>query len=207
MQVYGRKKNIVHRFIKSREFSKEYKIGDKIDLPFFSAKIQPHNYLKAREGDVYYFKFNHFDRAVQPYININVQPESQGSSVLRMRLNGTNKSKLVDYLNTSIQVLDSNMLKRKNLYATKTIEFIDNTLKDRASELAAVEDELNKFKNENEIFDLATEGRDINVKLNALDVYEVISILHGSHGSPSCLLFLSFIALYWKVHHGFEEIS
>ena len=62
------------------------------------------------------------------------------------------------------------MLERKNLFATKTSRFIDSSLTIKSKELSGVEDELNTFKNENEIFDLVGEGQLINSKLNQLDV-------------------------------------
>jgi uncharacterized protein involved in exopolysaccharide biosynthesis len=170
LQIFDERRTIQREFFETRRFTKEYRLGDNIDLPFFSGTIKPHKYLVPAAGDVYYFNFRNFDGVVQQYLNISAQTESKGSSVIRLRLNGTNKAKLVDYLNTSVKVLDKNMLDRKNLFATKTIEFIDSTLTDKEADLAAVEDELNKFKKDNEIFDLSTEGRDINNKLNQLDV-------------------------------------
>jgi capsular exopolysaccharide synthesis family protein len=99
-----------------------------------------------------------------------VSPLSSGSSVIRLRLVGQNKARLVDYLNASVKVLSDNMLERKNLFATKTIRFIDSSLSKKSIEVVAAEKELNTFKNRNEIFDLQAEGSEIKVKLSALDL-------------------------------------
>ena len=103
-------------------------------------------------------------------MSVSVNPESRNSSVLKMRLTGDNKAELVDYLNTSVEVLSEDMLERKNLFATKTIKFIDSSLAIKSEELSTVEDELNKFKNKNAIFNLENEGSEINGKLNELDL-------------------------------------
>ena len=76
----------------------------------------------------------------------------------------------MEYLNASVSVLSDGMLERKNLFATKTIKFIDSSLQIKSKELLDVEDELNTFRDENAIFDLKVEGQEINSKLNALDI-------------------------------------
>lgn len=103
-----------------------------------------------------------------------MQPESNGSSILRLRLFGNNKQRLVDYLNTSVAVLSEDMLERKNLFATKTIRFIDSSLAKKSEELKDVENELNNFRNKNAIVDLETEAAQINSRLNNLDLQKEV---------------------------------
>ena len=45
LQVYGEKKSLVQQHFEAKDFTKEYKIGDKVDLPFFSATFEPHQYM------------------------------------------------------------------------------------------------------------------------------------------------------------------
>src|SRR5690606_6677826 len=111
-----------------------------------------------------------YDGIVKKYLMMRVDPESKGSSVLRMRLTGNNKAQLVDYLNASVAVLSEDMLNRKNLFATKTIKFIDSSLAQKSRELSSVEDELNQFKNKHSILDLEREGAEISSRLNELDL-------------------------------------
>ncbi len=157
-------------FIESQEFSRTFKLGEKIEVPFFNGMIISNPEIRVQPNTLYYISFSNFDGVVKQYTSIDVKAESKGSSVLKLRLNGLNKAKLVDYLNTSVRVLSDNMLERKNLFATKTSRFIDSSLTIKSKELSGVEDELNTFKNENEIFDLVGEGQLINSKLNQLDV-------------------------------------
>lgn len=151
-------------------FSKNFKIGTHIKLPFFNGTFMPNPEVGVNHGVKYYISFGDFDAVVRRYLGIRVEPESKGSSVLKMKLTGHNKMRLVDYLNTSVSVLSENMLERKNLFATKTIKFIDSSLAQKSEELSNVEDELNRFKNKNAIFNLEAEGSDITAKLSELDL-------------------------------------
>jgi uncharacterized protein involved in exopolysaccharide biosynthesis len=158
------------RFVDAGEFSQNFKIGEPIRLPFFNGVLMPNPEMISKPGTPYYIVFRNYDGIVKRYLGVRVDPESKGSSVLRMRLTGNNKAQLVDYLNTSVEVLSEDMLERKNLFATKTIKFIDSSLAIKSAELSTVEDELNQFKNKNAIFNLESEGSEINAKLNELDL-------------------------------------
>ncbi|MFT5238674.1 MAG: capsular exopolysaccharide synthesis family protein [Flavobacteriaceae bacterium] len=158
------------KYFEAKSFSKDFRFGDKVRLPFFSGTFVPNPELAVSPGATYYFSFRNFDGVVGKYNGIGVEPLSKGSSVIRLRLVGQNKARLVDYLNASVKVLSDDMLERKNLFATKTIRFIDSSLSKKSLELKVAEDELNKFKNKSAIFDLALEGNEINDKLNGLDI-------------------------------------
>lgn len=152
----------------TEEFERDFKFGQKVMLPFFSGTIE--RSVKGLQLDKpYYIQFNNFDGVVSGYRNINIRPESQGSSVLNLRLTGTNKAELVDYLNATVQVLGEEVLERKNLFATKTIQFIDSTLAIKTGELSEVQSELDAFRNASSVYDLSTEGQEISSKLSVLD--------------------------------------
>lgn len=157
-------------FFEEGEYSNDFYIGQHISLPFFSGVFMPEPKVISSSGTPYYLIFDDYNTVVREYLDVRVDTESKGSSVLRMELAGHNKAKLVDYLNTSVQVLSQGMLERKNLFATKTIKFIDSSLAEKSMELSTVEDELNKFKNKHAIIDLEREGAEISSKLNELDV-------------------------------------
>lgn len=172
LQHYNEGKEIISRHIEASNFEREYKLGQEISLPFFTGSLVRDTEINLVLHKAYYFGFSNFDGVVKGYSNINVKPDSKGSSVLNMRLTGNNKARLVDYLNTSVKVLSEDMLARKNLFATNTIRFIDSSLTQKSEELLDVEDELNQFKNKNSIFDLNIEGQEINNRLNSLDLRE-----------------------------------
>ncbi len=165
---YSKEKN--SKYFETQEYSNDFKIGQKIELPFFSGTILPNPELNIIPDKLYYFNFWNFDYIVRKYMAINIRPVSKGSSVLRLSLVDKNKAKIVDYLNSSVQVLSEDMLERKNLFATKTIKFIDSSLANKSNELLGVEEELNKFMVKNNIYDLEAEGQEIKAKLIALDL-------------------------------------
>ena len=86
LQNYKTKEK-TYREVEPKEFSKNYKSGEQVRLPFFNGTIlrvdQP---LQA--GTPFYVSFMNFDSAVGKYRNVNVSPESQGSSVLKMSQTG-----------------------------------------------------------------------------------------------------------------------
>jgi succinoglycan biosynthesis transport protein ExoP len=105
-------------------FQRNYKIGQLVDLPFLNWKLElgpaPGNYT----GKKFYVKFNDFDGTVARYQGINVVVDAAGSSILKLSLQGTNKARIVKYLNTTVEVLKKSQLDAKNQFATNTINFI-----------------------------------------------------------------------------------
>ncbi len=145
-QTYDQGKSIAPVIIPQGGFSKTFNLGQAIKTDFLSITLWPKSRTMAREGDRYYLGFSSFDQAVKGYMGVNVRPENS-SSVIKLSMIGGNKARMVDYLNGSVEVLERDMLERKNLFATKTIKFIDSSLALKSQELRLAEDELNAFKN------------------------------------------------------------
>lgn len=153
----------------SEEFARDFKFGQKIMLPFFSGTIEKSG-RGLQEEKPFHIQFSNFDGMVSRFRSINIRPESQGSSVLNLTLTGNNKAELVDYLNATVQVFGNEVLERKNLFATKTIQFIDSTLAIKTGEISDVQSELDAFRNASSVYDLSTEGQEISGQLRVLDV-------------------------------------
>jgi len=169
-QIFNGEKEKLRRFVQSGLLEETFQIGTPITTPYFNGTFLPNKELKVRPNKPYYFNFSNFDNAVKGYLSVKVNPANTGSSVLNLSLVGKNKARIVDYLNTSVQVLSDDMLERKNLFATKTIRFIDSSLGVKTKELKDVEKELNDFRDKNNVFDLNSEGVEIKTKLSGLDV-------------------------------------
>ena len=157
------------RLVEAREFDRNFKFGERLTLPFFSGIVERSD-KDLQIGKTFYISFTPFDGAVGRYRNVNIYPQTDGSSVLNLSQIGLNKPRLVDYLNGSVAVLSQNMLARKNLFATKTIRFIDSSLAVQAAELKMVENELNEYRNDKEILDISAESGELSSKLASLDV-------------------------------------
>jgi capsular exopolysaccharide synthesis family protein len=125
--------------------------------------------ISPNQETAYFISFLDFNQVVKQYQSINVSLNNMSGSVMNLQLVGENKNKLVDYLNTTTVILSNTLLDQKNLFATKTIRFIDSTLADKAIELEAVEDEINSYKLKNNIIDLNGETQQLKQRLMRLD--------------------------------------
>jgi len=161
--------------IPSGAFPKTFKVGEKITLPYLNATLKLREGVSVKENSEFYFIFRNFDAIVNSYKNrIAVSPNTKGSSILKLRLTGTNKSKIVDFLNATTEILGKTDLERKNLYATKTIEFIDSQLDSVSKDLRDTERELNNFRKTNKIFNIDDESAELTLKLKEADFKKTI---------------------------------
>src|SRR6478736_5786855 len=102
------------------EFVKRYKVGEQVSLPFLNWKLEINDNPGFYTGNEYFVSFNDFDGTVSRYQGINVEADSKGASILKLSLQGTNKARMVKYLNTTVDVLSENQLAAKNQFATNT---------------------------------------------------------------------------------------
>ncbi len=142
-----------------------------ITLPFLNGKLVLKPNSNLEQGAVFYLKFLNFDAVVNNFKNL-IQVNSvnkTSASILKLSLTGPNKSKIVDYLNCTSAILSSSELKRKNLYATNTIKFIDSTLARVSNSLQDVTAEMNAFRRKNKVFDVDDEIIQVSVQLKDFD--------------------------------------
>ena len=74
--------------------------------------------------------------------------EKNQSSLLTLKMAGHSKLQLADYMNASIDELQSYELRQKNLMAINTIEFIDGQLIQIESSLRNSEAALEEFRSQ-----------------------------------------------------------
>jgi hypothetical protein len=152
------------------EFVKRYKVGQQVDLPFLKFKLELTENPGLYTGNEYYFRFNEFDEVVARYQGIKVEIDTKAPSILRLNLQGTNKARMVDYLNATVQMLISVQLERKNQFATNTIGFIDSTLVSMGKSLKETGDVLKSFHQNKDILAIQDEGSSISTRLFDLEV-------------------------------------
>ena len=75
----------------------------------------------------------------------------------------------MDFLNTLMQVYQEDNLDRKNQYANRTINFINNQLSDISDSLSASEDKLLAFQSLNKVVDLTMQAEQLLTQLSELD--------------------------------------
>jgi len=156
--------------VSAEEFKKRFKIGEDVSLPFLHWKLDMNPNASSYKGKEYFVKFNDFNSTVDFYRNINVDADTKGSSLLKLSLQGTNKARMVDYLNTTVEVLKKNELDSKNQFAINTISFIDSTLIAMGKQMKGTEGELQNFRKNKDVIALEDGGLQISEQLSALDL-------------------------------------
>jgi succinoglycan biosynthesis transport protein ExoP len=140
------------------EYVKKYKVGEQVSLPFLNWKLQIKDNPGLYKGNEYFVRFNDFDGTVSGYRNINVKTDDKGSSIITLGMQGTNKARMVEYLNSTVKMLIKRQLDSKNQFATNTINFIDSTLVAMESQLKETGDELKSFRKDKNIYDVEEGG-------------------------------------------------
>ena len=164
----------------SGDFVKRYKVGQNVELPFLNWTLNIVNGNVNYVGREYIIVFNGLDEVVSKYRNIKIGIEEKAPSIIKLSLDGTNKFRIVDFLDETVKVLIKRQLDSKNLFAENTIKFIDTTLQTMEGDLRKNNSDLKDFsrnKNitqiesggdsfQNQILDLDRSNDAINRKLN-----------------------------------------
>jgi len=152
------------------DFVKKYKVGEQVTLPFLNWKLQINDNPGFYKGNEYFVRFNDFDATVSNYKGINVKSDDKGSSIITLGMQGTNKARMVEYLNSTVKMLIKRQLDNKNQFATNTIDFIDSTLVAMESQLKETGNELKSFRKDKNIYDVEDGGAKFSDKILEFDV-------------------------------------
>lgn len=151
-------------------FVKKYKVGEQVSLPFLNWKLQINDNPGLYTGNEYFVKFNDFDGTVSGYRGVAVGSDDKGGSILTLSMQGTNKARMVDYLNSTVKMLIKIQLDGKNQFATNTIRFIDSTLVAMESQLKQTGSELKTFRKDKNIYEIEGGGAKVSDKIMDFDV-------------------------------------
>lgn len=151
-----------------KRFSKVFLIDEYINLPFLKAQIETKSDVKDLKGQSFYIKLRSINQVAGEYQNVRAAGLT-GTSLIELSLSGPNKNRLVDYLNETVNVLAELEFEQKTNYARSTKEFIDAQFKNTSDSLRLIEDNIGKFKQENEIYQLSAEGGEIYSQTLSLD--------------------------------------
>jgi succinoglycan biosynthesis transport protein ExoP len=152
------------------EFVKKYKVGEQVLLPFLNWKLQINDNPGFYKGKEYFIRFNDFDGTVARYRGVNVQSDERGGSILTLGMQGTNKARMVEYLNSTVKMLMKIQLDSKNQFATNTINFIDSTLVAMESQLKETGDELKSFRKGKNVYNIEEGGAKFSDKIMDFDI-------------------------------------
>lgn len=152
------------------DFVKTCNINEKIELPFLSCKITQDLMNLNNLEQEYFIKFSDFNGTVASYRNVNVEADVKGGSIIKIGKAGTNKARLVDFLNATVKTLKRRQLESKNQFATNTISFIDSTLIDVEKQMNEAEGDLKTFRRDKNVYMLEGGGEALTEKLSQYDV-------------------------------------
>lgn len=152
------------------EFVKKYKVGEQVSLPFLNWKLQINDNPGFYKDKEYFVRFNDFDGTVARYRGVSVQSDERGGSILTLGMQGTNKARMVEYLNSTVKMLMKIQLDSKNQFATNTINFIDSTLVAMEAQLKETGNELKSFRKGKNVYDIEEGGAKFSSKIMDFDV-------------------------------------
>ena len=100
---------------------------------------------------------------------LQVSWAEEGAGVMNLSINGSNPAKELDFLNGLIRQYQQYDLEKKNLVATRTIEFINEQLTNISDSLQQAERQLERFKNENLLTDASSEAKRLYEKIGVIE--------------------------------------
>ncbi|MFH6963268.1 polysaccharide biosynthesis tyrosine autokinase [Flavobacterium plurextorum] len=151
-------------------FIKKYKVGEQVALPFLNWKLQINDNPGFYKGKEYFVKFNDFDNTVSNYKEVSIDSDKDGGSILTLGMQGTNKARMVEYLNSTVKMLIKMQLDGKNQFANNTIAFIDSTLVTMELQLKETGNELKTFRKDKNILNIEDGGTKVSDKMMDFDV-------------------------------------
>ena len=167
INYYSNRKDLVS--VENKEFKAVYKIGQEVNLPFLHWKLDLANFDSSNFKEEVIIRFNSFDNTVSNCMNLNVIINEKSGSILKVDVQGTNKNRLVDFLNTTVEVLIKKQLDNKNKFAENTISFIDETLGSMEQQLKNSGDELKDFAKRNDVIEIEEGGASVKEQLLEFD--------------------------------------
>ena len=144
--------------LENKEFKRIFKVGEAVNLPFLHWTLTEVPFSGNNFNEEILVRCNNFDNVVSACMGINVSLDEKAGSILKLGVQGNNKSRMVDFLNTTVDVLIKRQLASKNKFAENTINFIDKTLKEMEGNLKDSGEELTNFGRNNDILDIEAGG-------------------------------------------------
>jgi capsular exopolysaccharide synthesis family protein len=147
-------------------YSQEFPIG-LINTDFLHIDLKL--IKKPQLNKAYYLKIRDFNSTVGHYRGLVVSTAKKGTSLIELSFKGSNKARIVDFLNTTVKVLEKDQIAAKIKYAVKTKAYIDTLFSEMSHSLKNIESDLGDFKQKQNIYNLSAEGTAIFNDVLALD--------------------------------------
>lgn len=155
--------------------AKTYLFGKNVPTPVGDVIITPPSYVKKFVGQVVKIKVVPVETVTQNLKNsIGVSPISEYSNVLQISLNYAVNEKARDIINTLIAEYNQQTIDEKALVAKNTADFISKRIDLIATDLADVDNTVERFKTGNRLTDITSEA-DIYLSTSSQNEQELVS--------------------------------
>ena len=153
------------------DFHGEYRIGEWIDNDYNRIRIIPQEGYSYEEKNSWNISFwvNSYPSLIRQMSSYSVSPISKESSIVSLSMKGTEKNKIVDFLNVLMDEYVSRGLEKKNLVSENTIEFIDQELTGIQQSLSEAESDLANFRSSNDVMNLDVQSNQVYSNLRNLE--------------------------------------
>lgn len=115
------------------------------------------------------FWLNSYPSLVRQMSSFSVSQLTKQSSVANIVMSGSNKRKIVDFVNTLMHEYVNHGLEKKNQVSENTIEFINEELLNITKSLKEAEGELKDFRTQNDLMNLDLQAQQIYTNIQALN--------------------------------------
>lgn len=160
-----------------------YNFEDEIKGENFNFKI----HLKTKDINSWrnknsYFVFHDLNLLTLEYQSqISAINTSKTSSLVVISMEGENKYKISDFLNTlSNAYLDRN-LEKKNRIAINTVKFIDSQISEVSDSLSIAESKLQNFRTTNQVMDISFQGQKSFEKMGELESQRALLLMQQKY--------------------------
>src|SRR5690606_16111836 len=145
----------------------EYSFGQWVQGDHFKFKISD---IAAENGEEIFFHLTDTPSLANRFKNeLQVSPLNKTATILTLSLELNNRRKGEDYLNRLMEVYLERELLEKNKSAANTVYFIDQQLSGITDSLSYIEDRLETYRSNNNVFNLTEEGTLIFQRLEELE--------------------------------------
>ncbi len=162
----------------------KYKFGEEIKGKYFNFKIHLINNgidLKPTK-EKSYFNFNSLSYLTLKYqASIAANVTSRTSSLVIITMNGDNKYKITDFLNTLTNAYLERNLEKKNRIAINTVKFIDSQISEVSDSLTFAESKLQNFRTSNRVTDISFQGQQSLERMNQLESERALLVMQKKY--------------------------
>lgn len=132
--------------------------------------------IELKNDDVIQVSTANISAIVDSFLGrLNINTLTKFADVLELNLNDQVSKRAIDFLNLHVSIYNREAINDKNLISNKTAKFINERLDIITKELSGVENDVEKYKNQNNIIDIPAEA-ELNLKTATAVKQENLSV-------------------------------